>query len=116
MMTQIERIIYDEGYDNGYDNGYEHAPQLEMKKRIIYAIQMGKALGNDKLSVLKQLPEIFSISEKEAISHTAILLLFTIHSSRQAPATPRVFPEVLSSEILFCHLYLKNNDLSLLLR
>lgn len=62
MMTQIEKIIFDEGYEEGYEKG----SVAEKNKRISSAIQMCKDLGIDRLNVLKQLPEKFSISEQEA--------------------------------------------------
>lgn len=62
MMTKIEKIIFNEGYEEGFEEG----AQTEKRKQITSAIQMCKELGIDKLNILKQLPEKFSISEKEA--------------------------------------------------
>lgn len=62
MMTKIEQIMYREAYEKSTIE----ITNAEKKKRIISAIQLCKDLGNDKLSVLKQLPDQFSITEKEA--------------------------------------------------
>lgn len=50
MLTKVERIIYEEATE----------------KNIISAIQMCKNLGNEKISVLKELPKMFSLSEEKA--------------------------------------------------
>ena len=50
MLTQVEQIIYEEA----------------VEKNIISTIQMCKKFGIGKLSVLKELPERFSISEMKA--------------------------------------------------
>ena len=62
MMTKIEQIMYREAYEKATIE----ITEAEKKKQITSAIQMYKDLGNDKLSVLKQLPDKFSITEKEA--------------------------------------------------
>lgn len=54
MLTQVEQIIYEE------------ATEMERQKNIISTIRMCKELGNEKSSVLMQLPEKFSLSETKA--------------------------------------------------
>ena len=65
MMTKIEQIMYKEAYEEAYEKASLEIA-AEKSKRIISAIQMCKELGIDKLNVLKQLPDKFSISESEA--------------------------------------------------
>lgn len=58
MLTQVEQIIYDEAL--------EWATEAVTEKNIISAIRMCKDFGLEKSTVLKQLPERFSISESKA--------------------------------------------------
>jgi len=74
MLTKVEQIMYREAYEEAYEKAYVKAYEkatieitiAEKEKRIISAIQLCKDLGNDRFNVLKQLPDKFSITEKEA--------------------------------------------------
>ena len=62
MLTQVEQIIYDEAVEWAT----EVITEAVTEKNIISVIQMCKDLGIEKITVLKQLSERFSISELKA--------------------------------------------------